>query len=160
MVTKALHLMYQAAVICHRKHEAQSEAYWDTSDDDLPVIYRKMALITWPTLVRETVKKGGNKAALGACIGLTRGNRQLPYVFMPPSHFDLVHTVIRSVKEAFPDFKFTSAQFNVGLCASLHTDTANVGPSMIVAVGPILEAASGFINQAKVEYMIFMPGPR
>ena len=60
----------------------------------------------------------------------------MPYVFMPPSHYDLVHTVIRSVKAAFPDFKFTSAQFNIGLCAGLHTDSANVGPSMIVAVGP------------------------
>lgn len=136
MVSAALHLMYQAALVCHRKHEAQMEKYRDEPQDDLPVIYRKMALIAWPSLARKSVEEGGNKEAKGACIGLTRGNRLMPYIFMPPSHYDLVHTVIRSVKTAFPDFKFTSAQFNVGLCAGLHTDSANVGPPMIVAVGP------------------------
>ena len=135
VITKALHSMYQADIVAHKRHEVQLENYWNTSDQELPLIYRQMASLQWPVLARQSVKAGANKEALGACIGLSRGNRQAPYIHMPPAHIELMHTVIRSVRMAFPQFTFTSAQFNIGLCAGLHTDSANVGPSMIVALG-------------------------
>ena len=35
-----------------------------------------------------------------------------------------------------PSFQFTSIQVNVGLASVLHTDDANIGPSLVVALGP------------------------
>ena len=44
--------------------------------------------------------------------------------------------VVRSARLQWPQFFFTSAQLNIGMCSGLHTDSANVGPSLVLGLGP------------------------
>ena len=135
-VTRALRTLYAAAYVTYNKTAAANHEYWTKSPDIIPTIYRTMMSLQWPRLARGNVNANANKHAVGACLGLTRGRQPNPYVHMPDTHVQLLNLVVQPAKQQCPHFVFTSAQFNVGVCSGLHTDSANVGPSLVLALGP------------------------
>ena len=135
-VRQATLLMYSASHTLFVKHELDIRRYWDTSNDALPVIYRHIRACSWPQLARQNVQGSVSQNARGCCIGLSRGSQPQPYCYAPGAYADFVRLIVAHATNTHPNFQFTSIQINVGLSSVLHTDDANVGPSLVVALGP------------------------
>ena len=136
VVRQATLLMYGAAHTIFVKREDQIRLFWDTSEERLPVIYRHIKMLKWPQLARQNVQGPIDQGARGCCLGVSRGSQPKPYCNFPNAYVDLVKMIVAHAASVCPDFQFTSIQINVGLASALHTDGGNIGPSMVVAVGP------------------------
>lgn len=136
VVRQATLLMYGAAHTLFVKREAEIRHFWNTSQEALPVIYRQIRALEWPQLGRKTCKDQLVKGVKGCCLGASRGVQPRPYCNFPNAYVDLAKTIVANAVSVCPAFQFTSIQVNVGLASALHTDGGNVGPSMVLAVGP------------------------
>ena len=121
----------------YQRHAVDIHAYWKDSDQSFPRIYRAMEQIEWQPLKRDNVKAGSNSSTGGCCLGVSRGAKEVkPYIYMPARYQKFAHMIMAPAKEAYPTFTYTSMQISLGLAAGLHTDGANLGPSIVVALGP------------------------
>ena len=135
-VRKATTLLYQASLAIYMKHGADLMQYWTTSPDPFPVLYRCLSTVQWPILKRADGISSKGSPARGCCFGLSRGNSPNPYCHAPEKYHALIHQIITSAARDHPLFRFTTIQINVDLSAALHADCANIGPSLVLAIGP------------------------
>ena len=136
VVKNASKLMYQAAHTVFHKHEHKLREFWRLSTLPLPSLYRLLLSMEWPTLARADVQSSTNSGAKGCCFGLSRGHSPHPYCNAPDRALRFMQGVISSAAAQHPSFRFTSMQVNIGLSAALHADGGNVGPSLVVSLGP------------------------
>ena len=135
-VRHATALLYKAAYVQFIKHEQQLRNFWEQSHEMLPTLYRLIRGKKWPPLARTSVLGTTIQKATGCCIGLSRGDSPMPYCHCPYAYADVVAAIVANAVVAFPDFQYTSIQVNIGLASTLHVDSGNMGPSLIIALGP------------------------
>ena len=134
-VTRANSLMYAAAKAIYDKHHSQLQHYWTHSQDPYPILYRMICSVDWPVMNRSNVKGGHNDDARGCCMGVSRG-MQAPYCYIPAQYQAILRYIIDSAAATAPGFHFSSVQVNINLASAIHVDSANIGPSMAIGLGP------------------------
>ena len=92
--------------------------------------------IVIPKTLRLNTKLHANDQKYGMCLGAIKtygwGVRASKDCVSRPNFTNLL---VRYMKQAKPDFKFTSIQVNKNYLSALHVDSNNMGPSFIVGFG-------------------------
>ena len=135
-VKDATTLLYSAAYAQYAKHQEQLRVQWEQSGDEYACLYRLIRSKHWPPLARESVVGAVPQQATGSCLGVSRGQSPNAYCNISQQYVDVAQAIVTSALAAFPDFQFTSIQVNNQLASVMHTDGGNVGPSLIVSLGP------------------------
>ena len=102
-IRRAGALLYKAAQAAYQMHQQQIEDYWRLSDTPMAILYRQIMRLELPVLKRESVKIGKSSEAKGCCLGLTRGNHPVPYVYATDHLADIIGSVVFNAKLSFPN---------------------------------------------------------
>ncbi len=146
-------MLYAIAVIRHEDDHNNIESWWGTSSEPSAILYRTILKMNLPFLVSTQVRREYNSTSVkGACFGACFGASRLPRSATTPlrrlsfrttlrgvhdKHVqDAIEMITSSISDAAPHFEFSSLQIKHGLRAAMHTDTANVGPSLFCELGP------------------------
>ncbi len=142
-------MLFRIAAILHDHDADHIERHWQTSNSHAALLFRTIVDIELPFLVRSQVRREmGSSMARGACFGASR----TPHSPTRPSQLafktghgqgkdttieSALRHITRSIALYDPLFRYTSIQINQGLRATMHIDSANVGPSLFSELGPL-----------------------
>ncbi len=161
------HMLYRIAAILHEHDADQRERFWHSSHSPEALLFRSINDMCLPCLARTHVRREmGSAAVRGACFGASRTRHsttrasQLTFKTSLGQGHDtdieraLLH-ITSSIALQHPLFKYTSIQINQGLRATMHIDSANVGPSLFCELGPFFggglwECGTSLCGAAKV----------
>jgi hypothetical protein len=130
-------VLYAAAATLGTAHRGALEDFWSNAEHPLASMYRLVMARHYGPHPRTQALPTGAEGVEGGRVGLSQSASRVPYCSSASAaNCDLVRLIRRSLPPAWQHFSFTTVQVNKGLRPKPHRDSANVGESLCVSLGP------------------------
>ena len=130
-------VLYAAAAAIWMAHQGALADFWTRAEHPLASLYRLVMARHFGRHKRTQVLPTGAVGVEGGCIGLSQSVDRVPFCSRPTAdNRDLVRLIRESLPAEHRCFSFTTVQVNKGLRPKPHRDSANVGASLCVSLGP------------------------
>ena len=142
-------LLYAAALALHRRTQQQLLTFWCEDAHPLAQLWRDIQMRETRRHPRSQVVPQGAVAVHGECVGISQSpSRKVYCTAATEQNVAFVALVRASLPQEHADFKFSTIQINRGLRPLVHRDSANLGHSLTIGLGPYV---GGSLWQALVD---------
>ena len=130
-------LLFAAARALHQCHQKDLDDFWHFSGHRLARLWRMLMSRNMRSHPRTQVVPDRAKGVQGECIGISQSQARRAYCTKAsPADVELLSLIRSTLPPKFRDFGFSTAQLNRELRPKLHRDSANLGSSLTIALGP------------------------
>jgi hypothetical protein len=132
-------LLHAAALALFRFHQSDLEKFWMLNDHPMARLWRTLTKRPMRQHPRSQVVPASSSMAKGECIGISQSQEKRAYCSQPTvADIALVSLIRDTLPPELKSFTFTTIQLNRSIRPKIHRDSANVGLSMTLAIGPFM----------------------